>query len=125
MILMPIIMVSPILALLLFYYFSLETALPIYIVLMIVAGYCYFVMFQSMRTKAKTGLEAMIGEEALVVEDIDPQGTVEVKGEIWTATARGEKIAMGEKVRIKVAKGMVLVVEGLDQDERQSAGGQP
>jgi len=112
MILMPLIMVSPILALLLFFYLPLETALPMYITILVVAGFYYVVMFRSMRAKTKTGLEAMIGEEALVIEDIAPEGKVLFKDEIWTATARGREIVKGQKVKILEAKGLVLVVEG-------------
>ena len=120
MILMPLIMVSPFLALLLFYYFPLETALQIYIPILIVAGFCYLVMFKSMRDKSKTGLPAMIGAEAMVIENIDPEGKVEVRGEIWDATARGKRIVEGERVRILRARGLVLIVERLDENQEGS-----
>ena len=118
MILMPLIMVSPFLALLLFYYLPLETALPIYVVILIVAVFYHYVMFKSMRIKVKTGLEAMVGREALVIEDIAPEGKVEFRDEIWTATTRGREIFKGEKVKISKVQGLVLVVEGLDQAEK-------
>jgi membrane-bound ClpP family serine protease len=114
MILMPLIMVSPVLALLLFYYLPFSTALPIYIVILIVAGFCHYFMYQSMRARARTGLEAMIGGEALVLEDIDPEGKIRFKTELWNATARGKKIIAGKKVRILAARGLVLIVEDLD-----------
>jgi membrane-bound ClpP family serine protease len=116
MILMPIIMLSPFLALVLFYYLPFQTALRIYIAIVIVAGYGYYIMFKSMRAKVKTGMEAMMGAEALVIEDIDPEGKVRFKDEIWTATTPGKKISQGEKVRILEAEGLVLVVERLDAD---------
>jgi len=120
MILMPLIMVSPFFALLLFYYLPLESALPIYIVIVIVAGFYYVVMFKSMRAKAKTGLEAMIGGEALVIEAIAPDGKVEFKDEIWTATTRGKEIFKGERVKILETQGLVLVVQGLAEDAKRS-----
>ena len=120
MILMPLIMVSPFLALLLFYYLPLKTALPFYITILIVAGFYYVVMFKSMRGKAKTGLEAMIGGEALVIEDISPEGKVLFKDEIWRATTRGQDIAKGGRVKILETQGLVLVVEGLNEDEKAS-----
>ena len=120
MIFMPLIMVSPILALLLFFYLPLESALPIYITILIVAGFYYVVMFKSMRAKSKTGLEAMIGEEALVIEDIAPEGKVLFKDEIWMATARGKEIVRGQRVKILEAKGLVLVVKGSGGDEKGS-----
>ena len=80
MIVMPIIMVAPFLALFLFYFPFLTSAPPGYPVLLLVAAFCHFIMFNSMRAKAKTGLKAMIGEEALVVEDAEPEGKVEIRG---------------------------------------------
>ena len=120
MILMPLIMISPFFALLLFYYLPLETALPIYIVILIVAGFYYVVMFKSMRGKTKTGLEAMIDGEALVIEGIAPEGKVEFKDEIWTATTRGKEIVRGERVKILETQGLVLVVEGLAEGKKGS-----
>ncbi len=118
MILMFIIMVSPLAALLLFYHLPFQTALLIYTAILIVAAFCYYVMFKSMRAKAKTGLVAMMGGEALVIEDIHTEGKVRFRDEIWTATARGKKIAEGERVRILDAEGLVLIVERLHEDEK-------
>ena len=120
MILMSIIMVLPLAALVLFYYLPLGTAVEIYIPVLIVAGYCYIVMFKTMRARAQTGLEAMIGREALAIEDIDAEGKILFNDEIWEATARGAKIAEGEQVKILDAEGLVLVVEGLHEDEKRS-----
>jgi membrane-bound serine protease (ClpP class) len=117
MILMPIIMVAPFLAILLFYFVPFGTALPIYIVILVIAGFCYLVMFKSMRSKAQTGLEAMIGDEAVVIEDIDPEGKVEIRGEIWDATARGRKFLTGKRVKISGARGLVLIVADLTLPE--------
>lgn len=118
MILMPIIMVAPFAALVLFYYFPLETALPIYLTIQVIAAYCYYVMFKSMMDRAKTGLEAMIGGRARVIEDIDPDGKIEFKNEIWTAAARNGNIPKGERVKIVDAEGLILIVRGLDEDEK-------
>jgi len=118
MILMPIIMLSPVWAVVLFYFLPLSTALPFYIVILIVAAYCNIVMFWSMRAKPKTGVEAMIGKETLVIEDIDPEGRIEIAGEIWAATARGKRIIAGKAVKILKANGLVLVVEAPDKYEK-------
>jgi len=122
MILMPIIMVSPFAALLLFYFFTPSAVLPVYLVVLIVAGFCYYVMFKSMRDSAKTGIEAMIGQEARVIEDIDPEGKIEFKNDIWTATTVGQKIVQGGSVRILYVKGLVLIVEEIEEtNNRKSA----
>ena len=118
MILMPIIMVSPFAALVLLYYFPFETALLFYITILIVAAYCYYVMFKSMMARAKTGMETMIGSLARVIEDLDPEGKIKYKDEIWTAVTRGKKIDRGDKVRILDIEGLVLIVEGGGENEK-------
>ena len=120
MFLMPVIMASPFLALLLFYVLPFKTALLCYIMILLVAGYCYYVMFKSMRDKAVTGWEKIIGKEALVIEDIDPEGKIEFKDEIWTATAGGRKIVKGKKVKIVKASGLLLIVDSVDENEKPS-----
>jgi membrane-bound serine protease (ClpP class) len=117
MIFMPIIMVSPLWGLLLFYYLPLGTALPLYIAILIVGVYFHIIMFRSMRAKHKTGVEAMIGMKAIVIKDIDPEGKIEIMGEIWAATARDKKIAAGKKVEIVEVRGLILIVKTLDEDK--------
>lgn len=120
MISMPLLMIAPFLALLLFYYFPLEAALPIYIAILIVSGFCYVIMVRTRRVKVSTGREAMIGREGVVIKDIAPKGKIELNGELWTAETRGETIAAGKKVKIVEADGLVLIVEPLDGAEKSS-----
>lgn len=65
--------------------------------------------------KQKTNLDAIVGEEAVVIEEIkgaeDP-GAVKVEGKVWTARAdREETMQPGEKVIIKEIRGVTLIVE--------------
>lgn len=62
----------------------------------------------------------MIGAEAVVIKDISPEGKIEINGELWIATARGETIVAGNTVKIVAAEGLVLLVEALDSDEKNS-----
>jgi len=117
MILMPIVMVSPLWGLLLFYFLPFGTALLFYIPILIVAVYFHSIMHWSMRAEHKTGMEAMIGRKAVVMKDIDPEGKIEIMGEIWTATARDKKIAAGKKVEIVETRGLTLIVKTLDEEE--------
>ena len=52
----------------------------------------------------------MIGEEALVIEDINPGGKVKVWSEIWTATANGKKFQKGQKVKVCRFDGLKVIV---------------
>jgi len=114
-------MVSPFLALALFYFLPFRTAMPIYIVILILAAFFYYLMIKSMRAKVQTGLEKMIGGEARVLENIDPEGKVSFKGEIWTTKTRGKRFDEGSRVRILDAEGLVLIVGAPDDDENQRA----
>jgi membrane protein implicated in regulation of membrane protease activity len=61
------------------------------------------------RWKPRTGAEAMIGEEAMVVTACRPVGEVRVQGELWRARCDGGADA-GETVRIERIEGLTLVV---------------
>ncbi len=60
----------------------------------------------------RTTIDALLSKEAQVVETIEPEkmGMVIVEGEKWRAEAK-ERIAAGEKVKIREVKGTHLVVQ--------------
>jgi len=70
----------------------------------------FIISFVESFLPVRTGLEEMMGQEALVIEDIDPEGKVRFKDEIWAARAKGERLEQGEKARIVISQGLVLVV---------------
>ena len=62
----------------------------------------------------KIHLEEIIGKEAVVVREIDPEdgGVVKVGGDMWRAVSEGgERIGEGERVRIIRIDGAHVVVE--------------
>jgi membrane-bound serine protease (ClpP class) len=61
------------------------------------------------RWKPRTGAEAMIGEEALVVTACRPLGEVRVQGELWRARC-DEDADAGDTVRIERIDGLTLIV---------------
>jgi len=64
------------------------------------------------RRKPQTGIEELLGEVGVVVEDLTPEGTVRVHGELWKAVSGdGSVIRSGERVRIREVRGLTLVVE--------------
>jgi membrane-bound serine protease (ClpP class) len=60
----------------------------------------------SRRRRARVGVEAMIGAEAVVLED----GWVRIAGERWRA-AGDAPLRPGETVRVVAIEGLTLVVE--------------
>ncbi len=120
--LMPIIMVSPLWGLLLFYYLPAGDALIYYIVILMIAAYCHYLMMWSMHATPRTGLDAMIGEKARAIRDIDPEGKVELRGEIWSAVSANGRIPAGEPVRIVAARKLILTVSRLEGPDAAEQG---
>lgn len=65
---------------------------------------------RSFRYKVATGSEAMIGEIGEARTALEPQGTVFVHGELWSAEA-SSAVAPGQKVRVVSVDGLRLDVE--------------
>jgi membrane-bound serine protease (ClpP class) len=59
----------------------------------------------------QTGSEALLGVTGEVVSALDPEGTVRVRGEVWTARTEGDHIESDSPVRVAHVDGVVLVVE--------------
>ncbi len=108
---MMLLMFSPLLGLALFLVLPFGAALQLYIPVFILGGFINFKMMRSMHLPVKTGPQEMIGEEAVVLEEIDPDGKVRTRGEIWNARAFGHKFQKGDKARIIGVQGLVLLVE--------------
>ena len=55
-----------------------------------------------------------MGETGLVLETLDPLGSVRVHGEIWQAESNKGKIVAGKKVKIISMKKFRLTVEAIE-----------
>jgi membrane-bound ClpP family serine protease len=67
----------------------------------------------SLRLRTVTGAEGMIGQEAVVADALDPDGTVLVEGERWRARSLDGDIASGESVEIVSVERLSLEVRRL------------
>ncbi len=56
----------------------------------------------------------MFGQVGVVISDLDPQGTVRVRAEEWTATSESGPIPAGERVRVVGERGLRLRVDRLE-----------
>ena len=65
------------------------------------------------RYRVQTGSEAMVGQIAEVVEACDPDGRVQIRGELWSARASGP-LAVGAQVRVAAVDGLTLEVAPVD-----------
>jgi len=79
-------------------------------------GFFAFIVTQAIRAQSwrvTTGGEALIGAAAVARTDIDPEGTVFLKGEYWTALAdEGNAIKAGSRVKVMGREGFRLRVRG-------------
>jgi membrane protein implicated in regulation of membrane protease activity len=107
----------PILGLALFYFSPLGMALPLYLGILGVSILLYHKIFGALTAKVQTGMEGMVGEEALVIEDLNPEGKVVFRNEIWTATAKGKSFLKGMKVAIHRFQGLELIVGDLGKEK--------
>ncbi len=105
-----IILASPVLALPLFLFLPFRTAMPVYLSVVLATGFVYFKIVAAMKSKVLTGMDGMTGEEAVVVEGLNPEGKVRFGDEIWAATARGKTFIKGKRVGIHGFEGLKLIV---------------
>jgi membrane-bound ClpP family serine protease len=69
-----------------------------------------FLIYRSLRKKPQLGFENMVGLTGVAVETIGRKGTIRIKGELWSAKAKGEKIGTGEEVLVVEQIGLKLTV---------------
>jgi len=79
-----------------------------------IAGFFLFALsagIRAQRARVISGIQAMVGATGVATSDLDPQGTVQVKSELWSAVADGgEAIRKGERVTVVAAEGVRLKV---------------
>jgi membrane-bound serine protease (ClpP class) len=71
-----------------------------------------WIALRARRSKVLTGPQAMIGGTAIVRTPLSPTGQVEIRGELWQASLRGQaSLAPGSAVSVRAVEGLVLIVE--------------
>jgi membrane protein implicated in regulation of membrane protease activity len=83
----------------------------------------FWFMRGSMKRRAVTGAEGLIGRDAKVVSQSRSSNeqayVVEVKGELWTATS-ADAVTVGETVRITAMDGIRLIVKRKETDKAKA-----
>jgi membrane-bound serine protease (ClpP class) len=71
-----------------------------------------FIAVRARRGKMLLGPQAMIGGTAIVRTPLCPTGQVEIRGELWQASLRGQStLPVGAAARVRSVEGLVLIVE--------------
>ncbi len=70
---------------------------------------------------AKTGIARLVGSQGIVKQRLEPDGFIQIAGELWTARAgRGvQAIPTGTQVYIESADGMTLIVSEAKTSRRR------
>jgi len=61
--------------------------------------------------RVEVGPEALIGKEAMVVEELNPKGVVKIGNELWIAECVNGAAKRGEKVKVIEVRSTRLLVE--------------
>jgi len=70
-------------------------------------------VFKSQRSRSRTGAEGLVEEIGVVKAALQPEGKVQVHGELWKAKS-AVPLQIGAKVRVVKVKDLVLEVEALE-----------
>ncbi len=71
-----------------------------------------WIALRARRSKILTGPQAMIGGTAIVRTPLCPTGQVEIRGELWQASLRGQaSLPVGSAVHVRSIEGLLLIVE--------------
>ncbi len=67
-------------------------------------------VWSAQRLKPQTGPEALQGALGQAASRLAPEGTVRIRGEVWSARTEGGPIEAGEAIRVERAEGVILIV---------------
>jgi membrane-bound serine protease (ClpP class) len=87
-----------------------STAIGLAVPFALITSWLFSIAIRARRNKVVTGIEGMLDMPAMSVGEINPAGTVLVRGEYWNAVASA-RIAASEPVRITGIDGLTLRVE--------------
>lgn len=98
----------------LLYHFSVDIWV-IGLAIVILASLIIFIayIFLPHLKKPATGAEGMIGMTGVVMETLNPEGMVKIKGELWSAESTDNMINRGEKIVVEKVNGLILLVKKL------------
>lgn len=92
-------------------------AISLEIIIMVIVLTVLFFLFaitlgiKAQRRKPATGMEGIINEVGVTITDLNPEGTVKVHGEIWSAEALDGEIKNGSKVSVVAVSNLKLKVK--------------
>jgi membrane protein implicated in regulation of membrane protease activity len=109
-----ILLLLPLIGIVVFWLLPLYQAIFAYIIILLASGLLYWVIARAMKKRSKSGLEGLVGAEAMVISKLGPhdeaQYMVRVRGELWRANSNDE-LKPDETVKILSVSGLTLLVK--------------
>ena len=93
------------------------TAIGLAIPFALITSFLFSIAVRARRNKVVTGAEGMLGLTAIAVGELNPNGTVLVRGEYWNAQASA-RVRASDSVRITGIDGLTLQVRPESQAEK-------
>jgi membrane-bound serine protease (ClpP class) len=87
-----------------------STAIGLAIPFALITSFLLSIVIRARRNKVVTGPEGMLGLPGIAVSELNPSGTVQVRGEYWSAQSSA-RVPASEPVRITGIDGLTLRVE--------------
>ena len=99
----------------LLFYFGVNIWLSVILIIILVVILIFAIyVFLPQLKKPITGVEGMIGKTGVVVEGLNPNGMVRIRGELWNAESINNKIiGRGEKIVVEKINDLNLLVKKL------------
>jgi len=96
-----------------------STAIGLAVPFALITSVLFSIAFRARRNKVVTGVEGMLGLQAMAISELNPSGTVLVRGEYWNAQASA-RVPASEPVRITGIDGLTLRVEPMGSAKEKS-----
>jgi len=84
--------------------------LPVVLVSSALFLFALTMVVRAHRRRPTTGKEGLVGATGIATTDLKPEGTVEIRGELWNAVA-DEPIKAGAKIQVEQTEGMRVKVK--------------
>lgn len=93
------------------------TGIFLAVIFLVVIG----VALRAQRTPIKIGQESLVGRVGVVMEPLNPSGSVQVGGELWSAeSASGEFLPQGHRIQVIKLRGLTLIVHPQPEKEKNT-----
>jgi len=87
-----------------------KVILPVVLISAAFFLFALIMVVRAHRRRPTTGKEGLVGATGIATTDLKPEGTVEIRGELWSAVA-DEPIKAGTKIQIEKMEGMGVKVK--------------